>query len=174
MTTLATAFIVIAAIAIVIQAGILIALYAAFKKTSTRVDSLTVRLESLTNDFQNRFLPTIDAAQSLFVSSRPKLEIIIDNLSATSTTVRSQVERLDSTVNDVVDRARLQIIRADELVTRTMDRVEETTETVQRTVVSPLRLASGLLQGLSAGFGTFFGRMQQPGNNGHQREEMFI
>ena len=55
----------------------------------------------------------------------------------------AEIERLDATVNDIVDRTRLQVIRADELVNRTMDRVEETTEMVHRTVVSPIRQLSG-------------------------------
>ena len=48
-------------------------------------------------------------------------------------------------MNDVIDRARLQVIRADELLNRTMDRVEETTDMVHRTVVSPVRQLSGLM-----------------------------
>jgi len=38
------------------------------------------------------------------------------------------MERLEATMNDALDRGRLQIIRADELVSRTLDKVEETTE----------------------------------------------
>jgi len=45
-----------------------------------------------------------------------------------------------------VDRTRLQVIRADELLNRTMDRIEETTDVVHRTVVSPVRQLSGLVQ----------------------------
>ena len=44
----------------------------------------------------------------------PKLTVIADNLMETTHSVRSQVERMDATVNDVVDRARLQIIRGDQ------------------------------------------------------------
>jgi signal transduction histidine kinase len=165
-------FVVIAAVAIVLQAGILIALYAAFKKTSARIETLATRVESVTTDVQTRVLPTIDNVQALVVSTRPKIEMIVENLTATTTTVRGQVERIEATLDDVVDRTRLQVIRADELMTRTFDRVEETTEIVQRTVVSPVRVASGFLQGISVGLGAFFRRRRQPENGAH--EEMFI
>ena len=64
---------------------------------------------------------------------------------------------MDATVNDVVDRARLQIIRADELLSRTLDRVEETSDMVHKTVVSPVRQFSGLIQGVTAGIEFLFG-----------------
>jgi len=93
--------------------------------------------------------------------------------------LRGQLERIDATVNDVVDRARLQIIRGDEMLTRTMDRVEQTTEIVQRTVVSPVRRVSGLMQGITVGLEYFFGRGRRNGGGRGERrpvpqDEMFI
>jgi len=105
---------------------------------------------------------------------RPKVETIASNLAETTTTVRAQVQRLDATVNDVIDRTRLQVIRADEMVTRTMDRVEETTEMVQQTVVSPVRQLTGLLSGVTAGFNTFFKRRGSQSREDMQDEELFI
>lgn len=166
-------FVVVAAVAIVIQATILIALYAAFKKTSSRVESLATRVESLTGDVQTRVLPTIDTVNAFLTTTRPKIETIIENLSTTTASVRGQVDRFNATLDDVLDRTRLQVVRADELITRTMDRVEETTEVVQRSVVSPVRMASGFLQGLSVGFGSLLRRRRQPGDGPHH-EEMFI
>ena len=79
-----------------------------------------------------------------------------------------------------MDRARLQIIRGDELLTRTLDRVEETTEIVHKTVVSPVRQFSGLIQGLTAGLEFLLGnRARRNGGSRDARrpvpqDEMFI
>jgi len=87
---------------------------------------------------------------------------------------------MDATVTDAADRARLQIIRADELVTRTLDRVEETTDMVQKTVVSPVRQFSGLIQGVTAGIEFLLGSLgrRNGGSRGARRpvpqDEMFI
>ena len=51
--------------------------------------------------------------------------------------VRNQLARIDATLTDALDRTRLQVIRADELLNRTMDKVEETSEVVHKTVISP-------------------------------------
>jgi hypothetical protein len=89
--------------------------------------------------------------------------------------VRGQLGRLDATVNDVLDRTRLQVIRADELLNRTMDRVEETTEMVHKTVVSPVRQLSGLMQGLTVGLEFLFaGKRRRREGVTVPQDEMFI
>jgi hypothetical protein len=111
---------------------------------------------------------------------RPNVEAIAEQVKETTTIVRNEVERVDATVNDVVDRARLQIIRADELFTRTLDRVERTSDIVQKTVISPVRQVSGLMHGLTAGLEFLFAHRGR--RNGGSREsrrpvpqdEMFI
>ncbi len=162
------AFIAVTAAAVVIQACMLIGMYLAMRKTSARMEALATEVKS-------KVLPTAETAHAMLVELRPKIEILIDNASHASSLVRSQMERLDATLNDVVDRARLQVIRADELLNRTMDRVEETTEIVHKTVTSPVRKLSGVFQGVSAGVEYFLGakRRNRQGVSVPQ-DEMFI
>jgi hypothetical protein len=161
-------WVAVTSLAVVIQAGILVALYISVRKTSAR-------MEAIVSDLHTKTAPILESTQAIVVDSRPKIETITDNLVAASTSIKSQVERLDATVSDAVDRTRLQIIRADDLVTRTMDRVEETTDVVHRSVISPVRQMAGLVSGLTTGIGAFFGR--RPSDNREeatQDEEMFI
>jgi hypothetical protein len=101
---------------------------------------------------------------------------IVANVEHSARLARTQVERIDATVSDVVDRTRLQVIRADELVNRTLDRVEETSDMVQRTVVSPIRQLAGVLQGVSAGLEFFLGRKRRNSRDevGVPQDELFI
>ena len=155
-------------VAIVVQIGILLAVLSAVKKTSARV-------EAATDELQKRALPMLDNAQSMLQTTRPKVEQIVDDLATTTSTLKDELQRIDATVNDLVDRTRLQIIRADELVSRTMDRVEETTEIVHHTVISPVRQVSAIVQGITTGIGSFLGRRaQSPRNPNGPRDEMFI
>jgi len=163
-----TIFIAVTAAAVVIQAGILVAMYLAVRQSSAR-------LEALAEAVRSKVLPTAELAQSMLTEARPKLETLITNLSDSSTILHTQLERLDATVNDVVDRARLQVIRADELVGRTLDRVEQTTDLVHKTVVSPVRQVSGLFQGVMAGMEFFFSaRNRQRSRAPVAQDEMFI
>ena len=77
---------------------------------------------------------------------------------------------------DALDRTRLQVIRADELLNRTMDKVEETSDIVHKTVVSPLRHVSGVMSAISTGVEVFLGQKRRQGKNGMgvPQDEMFI
>ena len=89
--------------------------------------------------------------------------------------VRAQVVRIDAALTDVVDRTRLQVIRADEMVSHTMDKIEETGDMVRKTVVSPVKHISGVVRGVSTGFEVFFGAKRRRRNgNGVSQDEMFI
>jgi hypothetical protein len=155
-------FILLTGLAVMLQAGILLAMYLAMRKS-------TMLMESLAAEVKTKVLPTISQAETLMTDIRPKLQVIAENLQESTTVLRDQVERMDATVKDAVDRGRLQIIRADELLTRTLDRVEQTSDIVHNTVISPVRQLSGLIQGLTVGLEFLFGGRGR--RNGGSREE---
>jgi ElaB/YqjD/DUF883 family membrane-anchored ribosome-binding protein len=167
--TLLKIFIAVTTFAVVVQAGILVGLYLAVRKSTARMEALAVEVKS-------RVLPTVETAQNLMVELRPKIDVISNNLAESSDLVRNQLGRLDATVTDVLDRARLQVIRADELLNRTMDKVEETSEVVHKTVISPLRQVNGLMAAISTGVDVFLGQKRRHPRNGAgvPQDEMFI
>jgi len=162
-------FIALTAFAVVIQAGILIALYVAVRKSAAQMEQLATQVTT-------KAVPTLETAQSMLVELRPRIETLTANAAESSTLLRAQLGRVDSTLSDVLDRTRLQVIRADELLNRTLDKVEETTEVVHKTVVSPLRQISGLMSAISTGVEVFLGqKRRQPRNGmGVPQDEMFI
>lgn len=163
-----TIFVAVTAAAVVIQAGILISMYLAVRKTDARV-------EALTGDVRAKVLPMVETAHSMLNELRPKIETVMTNVSESSAMIRTQLERVDATVSDVIDRARLQVIRADEMVGRTLDRVEATTDLVHETVISPVRKVSGLVQGVTAALEFLFSRRRRSRESmGVQQDEMFI
>ncbi|MBV8477834.1 MAG: hypothetical protein JO266_05805 [Acidobacteria bacterium] len=161
-------FVAVITAAFLVQAGTLVALYVAVRKSSTRIDVLAAEVKSKT-------VPMLESAHSLVTELRPKIDQVVENVFQSTSLVRAQMQRLDATVNDAFDRTRLQVIRADEMVSRTLDKVEETTDAVHRTVVSPLRRASGLYHGISAGLEYFLGRRRRGGEAiGVPQDELFI
>jgi len=161
-----TIFIAVTSAAVLIQAGILFAMYLAVRQASART-------EALASEVRSKVLPTVEMAQSMLEDLRPKVEGIVNNFNESSVMARNQMARLDATMSDLLDRARLQVIRADELVSKALDRVEETGDLVNKTVVSPVRQVSGLLQGLTAGLEFFFSGRRRS-RDGAVQDEMFI
>jgi hypothetical protein len=161
-------FIGFTAAAVLIQAGILVAMYLAVRQTSAR-------MEALAGEVRTKVLPTAELVQSMLVEFRPSLQTLVSNVTESSTMLRTQLERLDATVSDVIDRTRLQVIRTDELVSRTLDRVEQTTDMVHKTVVSPVRQLSGIVRGVTTGLEFLFGGKRNPRNGVTvPQDEMFI
>jgi methyl-accepting chemotaxis protein len=161
------AFTGVTAAAVLLQMLILAGMFFAMRKTSAKV-------ESLAEEVKTKVLPTAELAHSMMTELRPKIATAVDNVSVSTTVVRTQMERIDATLTDIIDRTRLQVIRADEFVNHTMDKLEETREAVQRTVVSPVKHISGLMHGVTAGFEAFFSRKRNREQASVQQDEMFI
>ncbi len=160
-------FVALTAIAFLIQAGMLVGMYLAMRKTGAR-------MEALADEVKTKLLPTAETAQAMMIDLRPKIENILTNASDSSSLVRAQMQRMDAVLNDILDRTRLQVIRADELLTRTIDRVENTTEIVHKTVVSPVRQISGLVQGVTTGLEFLIGGKRNRDGSRVAQDEMFI
>jgi methyl-accepting chemotaxis protein len=168
-----TLFIGLTGVAVLLQACVLLGIFLTLRQVSARA-------EALANEVREKVLPVAQQVQTILAEIRPKIETIAESVSETTSTVRSQVMRVDAAVNDTVDRARLQIIRADELLGRTLDRVEHTSDMVHKTVISPVRQFSGLMQGITVGLEFLFGGRgrKNGGGRGERRpvpqDEMFI
>ena len=165
-------FIAATAVAVVLQLLILLAMFLSVKKT-------TERMEKMMAEVQVRTLPLLEQANGILSDTRPRLQMITTNLAETSVMLKKQMERLETTVDDIVDRTRLQVIRADELVSRGLDRVEETSDLVHHTVMSPIRQVSAVIQGIGSALGFFVGPRRRAKKDGEraratQDEEMFI
>jgi hypothetical protein len=167
-----TVFIALTGLAVLLQAGILAAMYLAMRKSSERMEALAAEVKA-------KLLPAAEDVHAMLVEVRPRFHVIAENLEEATTLMRGQVQRTQAAVNDAVDRARLQVIRADELLTRTLDRVEQTSDMVQQTVISPVRQFSGLVQGITVGLEFLFGGSRKNGRGREERrpvpqDEMFI
>ena len=162
-------FIAVTSFAVLLQALIMVALYRSVRKS-------TAKIEAVATELKEKALPTMETVQTFLVEVRPKIESIATNVSESSELVKSQLTRLDATLGDALDRARLQVIRADELLNRTMDKVEDASEIVHKTVVSPLRHVSGVMNAISTGVETLLGQKRRTGKNGMgvPQDEMFI
>lgn len=164
-----TIFIAVTSAAVVLQMLIQLGMFLAMRKTGAR-------MEALAGEVRNKALPAIEQAQAMLAELRPQVNNIVGNVNHSTDLVRGHMMRLDATVHDVLDRTRLQVIRTDELISRTLDKVEDTTEAVHNTVMSPVRQLSGIVHGISVGLNFLIGGRSRNGREavGVPQDEMFI
>ena len=94
--TLLKIFIAVTTFAVVIQAGIMVALYFAVRKS-------TAKMEALATEVTGKALPTIETVQNILVDLRPKIDLMSTNFSESSTMMRNQLARVDVTLADALD-----------------------------------------------------------------------
>ena len=168
-----TIFIAVTAAAVVLQMLILAGMFFTVRKLAAfgqqQAEELTSRVIPLLQETKKL---TTDV-QTLVETARPKLDVILDNVSVVSSSARDETKKLEATLNAFMDRARLHAIRADEMLTRTLDKVEDTSSKVQNSVMTPIRHLNGVLQGIGVGLEAFF-QKQKPPQNGRHNDEMFI
>jgi len=155
-----TLFVALTAIAIITQAGVLIAIYLMSKRLSDQV-------ERFMRDTREMMMPVRSIAENLHVASANLVEI---GLSA-----RDQFRRVEAMVTDTGDALHVQLARFDRVSQDLMDRINETADIVQDSVVRPAREVAALAKGLSRGFGAFlFRKSRSTVDQARQDEELFI
>jgi methyl-accepting chemotaxis protein len=170
LNTTAFIFVIVAAVAIVVQMGILIALYVGMRQTASRMEGIAGRLEQQAS-------PLLSTAASILEDAQPKIAEITSNLAESSATVRAHVSQVADATGEIVERARLHAIRMDEFVGNTMGKIETASEILESKVLTPVRRVQAIVQAVNAGLGIL--RSNRSARKGRrpgveQDEEMFI
>jgi len=157
---LLTLFVALTAIAIITQAGVLVGIYVMSKRLSEQV-------ERFMRDTREMIVPIRSIADNLRTASANLVEI---GLSA-----RDQFRRVEAMVTDTGEALHIQLERFDRVSQNVIDRINETADIVQDSVVRPVREVAAVARGLTRGLGAFFfGRGRSTVDQARQDEELFI
>ncbi len=170
METLVPVFIVIAALAFVLQA---LALWGLSKS----VRSLTTRLEGISRDLARNVDVLTGKADSLLTTMTgvaQKVSALQDSISETAAVINKRVVSIDAFLDETTGSARLQMIRIQDLVDTTSRRVEETIDALHHGVVAPVTEVHAVMTGVKVALNHLFRRRKSPSSRSHQDEEMFI
>jgi hypothetical protein len=162
--------VVIAALAIVFQAAMLIAVFLQMKKTMERVDRFT-------DDMQTRVGPILTRVQILLDDTQPKISEMVSDAAHVVYLARGQAQKLDRVVSEASDRLRGQLVAADRILTGALETVEEAGTQFKRGVWKPVQRASAVLTGLKVGLDFLRSRRARPraAEDGVEtEEELFI
>ena len=168
--TVITIFVVVAAVAIVVQMGILFALYKALRQSSDRMETLVTRLEQ-------KATPVLATAAAILDDAKPKLAELTTNLAESSAIVRAQVQQVGEATSEIVERARMNAARLDDFIANAAHKVEATSDLLQSKVLSPMRRVRAMVSALNVGLSFLkANRSRRTSGSGAQveDEEMFI
>jgi hypothetical protein len=161
------AFIVIAGLAILLQTIILSVM-------AIQMKSSVERLLKLTNDLHSRVDPILARTARILDDSEDRISSIMGDAAEITRIARGQAQKVDRVFTDAVERLRLQVIHADQILTGTLEVVEDAGSKFKRNVWMPIQQASALLKGLKAGL-EFLRSSNRPKSDAVQQdEELFI
>jgi hypothetical protein len=172
-----TAFVIISAIALCIQAGMLAAIYKTTKSLQEAINPLVPKVESL--------LPKLD-------SLLPKVEGLVATATATVEQSGKQITEITTRANDILDstkrqlaivedvvgdaamRTKVQMERVELVIDDTLSRAHETVAVVHDGVMRPLREVNGIAVGVRAALGALARGSRPTVDRATSDEEMFI
>jgi|SRR6516225_1205637 hypothetical protein len=137
-------FSIVAAIALVVQVAILIGLFFQLKRTTESVNRMV-------NDLHTRVGPILTRTQILLDDTQPKITALVDDASQVVYLARAQAQKMDRVFTEASDRLRGQLVRADRIVTGTLEALEDAGTQVRRSFLGPVQKASAVVQGIKVG-----------------------
>lgn len=163
------AFIVIAALAIVIQTVVLVGM-------AVEMRASVQRLLKIATDLNGRVDPILVRTSRILEDSEDRISSIMGDAAEITRVARSQAQKVDRVFTDAVERLRLQVIRADQIVTGTLEVIEDAGVKIRKSVWVPMQQASALLKGLKAGLDMLRSpNRERPQSDAvRQDEELFI
>jgi len=164
-------FVIVTAVAIVLQAVILVALFLQLRRTAARVEETIA-------DFNTRVTPIISRVQIMVEDVTPRISGLVADASELTRLARGQAQKVDRILTETMERLRLQLIHVDQILTGAMEAVEETGSRLRETVWGPVVKASALIRGIQTGIEFFRaarqGRQSVEQPSEPQDEGMFI
>jgi len=159
----ATAAVVVSAVAIVLQAFVLFAIYRQTRAISEQVSILAPKVES-----------ALESAQSMIEQSRRQIAEVTAKANDVLDTTKTQLVRVNEVLEDATVRARVQLDRVELVLDDTISRVHQTVTALHNGILRPLKEVAGVAAGVRAAFAHLLRGGRPSVAQATQDDEMFI
>jgi ElaB/YqjD/DUF883 family membrane-anchored ribosome-binding protein len=157
-----TVFVIVAAVALIIQAGFLFGVYKASRGMNDKVQQLMPKIQTLL-DTSNK---TLNESRQQIAEITSKANVILD-------LAQVQVRRVDEIMEDAHARAKVQMDRAEMILDDAMIRAQRTAALVEGGIAKPIREIQGVAAGIRAAL-LFLTKGRPNPSRATSDEEMFI
>jgi ABC-type transporter Mla subunit MlaD len=163
MPVIALTAVIASAVAIVLQALLLVAIYRQTRAIGEQVNMLASKLES-----------TLESAQRAVEQSRRQITEITAKANEVLDAAKAQLVRVDQVLEDATSKARAQLDHVELVLDDTISRVHQTVTALHNAVLRPLKEVAGVAVGLRAAFAHLLKGGRPSVAQATQDDEMFI
>jgi uncharacterized protein YoxC len=163
-------FSIVAAVALVVQVAILIALFLQLKRTTESINKMVT-------DLHTRMGPILVRTQMLLDDTQPKITNLVEDASHIVYLARAQAQKMDKVFSEATDRLRGQMVKADRILSGALEAVEDAGTQVRRSFLGPMQKASAIVHGIKIGLDVLRlrrGQRETPSEIAEQEDELFI
>lgn len=163
-------FSIVAAIALVVQVAILIGLFVQLKRTTESINRMV-------SDLHTRMGPILTRTQILLDDTQPKIANLVEDASHIVYLARAQAQKMDKVFTEASDRLRGQLVRADRILSGTLEAIEDAGAQVRRNFLGPVQKVSAFVHGVKIGLDVLRSRRRGPESareGAEQEDELFI
>jgi len=157
------AFVIISAIALCIQAGMLAGIYKTTKQLQESINPLIPKVENL-----------VEKANSTVEQSGKQITEITTRANDILDSTKRQLAIVEDVVGDAAARAKIQLERVDLVIDDTLSRAHETVAVLHDGIMRPLREVNGIAAGVRAALGSLARGNRPTVDRATSDEEMFI
>jgi type IV secretory pathway VirB2 component (pilin) len=162
-------FVIVASVAIVLQAGMLIAMFLALRQSLQRITKISTELHE-------KLDPILTRTNYLLEDSRNRITSMVADWAEFSHIARNQALKFDRVVSEGLEMLRVQIVRADQILTGVIETADDVGTQVRQSILGPVTQVAAVIRGVRAGL-DFFSK-PKPRNAERTRaqsdEELFI
>jgi len=156
--TIELALFALIALAMLAQAIVMFAAFLVLRKAARTADE---KFEA----FQSSVTPLIDNTRTLVTRLTPTIEQTAGDLAALTHSLRVQTADVQSTANEVIARARIQVVRLDAMLSHVLDTLDRTGHFMSDTVNKPIRQFSAILASVKAVIESLRSGVPEPGSH---------
>ena len=163
-------FVAITALAVVLQAVLMAAIFFSVRNLSKRIEETTLEIRS-------RVAPILGRVQMIVDDVHPQISNMVADAAHITHLARTQVQHADRIVGEAIDRLRLQLAHTDQILTGALETVEETGATIRRAILGPVQSVTAIVRGIQTGLDFLRGnrrRAESPATAETQDESLFI
>jgi outer membrane murein-binding lipoprotein Lpp len=170
-------FTAVSALALTVQAVLLLAIYKASRQMQAKMEELTPHIEQLAPRIQTMaedYLALAKEGRAQIHAIGEKIQELGEKSGEILDSTRRQVARVEELVNDAAGRARNQLDRAEMVADDVMSRAQETIAIVHGGIMKPIREINGVAMGVHAAIRYFMRGGRPNPDRATADEEMFI
>lgn len=164
-------FVGIAALAILLQSFVLLALFLVARKTSQTIETAAEDLR----DVLVPIAPLIKNTRNTLDRLSPRIEVAVNNVVAITEDLRVQSADVHASATEMIGRLRNQASRVDAMLTGVLDSIDNTAGFVRNAVSLPARQLGGILAALRAITDALRSdNSKQPASHPGKEDDLFI